>query len=125
MSEKDLKELAHLTAEQLIELKKAAEKEFENKIKQEVKELKKRAEFLAGQLKMTVAEMLELNKKPRVAKTTKKRKGRKGKRAKVAPKYQNPADPKQTWTGRGRQPVWVREYIENGGKLEDLLINKD
>ena len=29
------------------------------------------------------------------------------------------------WSGRGRQPVIVREYIENGGSLEDLLIDKD
>ncbi len=122
MSEHDLKELAHLTAEQLIALRKAAEKEFENKIKQEVKELKKRAEFLAAQLGTTVAEMLELNKKPRATKVTKKRKSRKGKRGKVAPKYRNPENAAETWTGRGRQPVWVREYIEKGGKLEDLLI---
>ena len=43
-------------------------------------------------------------------------------RAKVAPKYQSKTDPAQTWTGRGRQPAWVAEYIANGGVLEDLLI---
>lgn len=42
----------------------------------------------------------------------------------VAPKYMHPGDGSVTWTGRGRQPVWVRDYLEAGGSLEDLLIAK-
>ena len=30
-----------------------------------------------------------------------------GPRGKVAPKYKNPADPTQTWTGRGKAPKWI------------------
>ena len=41
---------------------------------------------------------------------------------KAAPKYANPADPSQTWSGRGRQPVWFREAVENGAKPEDFAI---
>ena len=26
---------------------------------------------------------------------------------KVAPKYRNPANPEQTWTGRGKAPKWI------------------
>ena len=37
------------------------------------------------------------------------------------PKYANPANPSQTWGG-GARPKWVKEHIENGGKLDDLLI---
>lgn len=40
----------------------------------------------------------------------------------VAPKYANPSDASVTWTGRGRQPRWVKEHLENGGSLEDLAI---
>lgn len=43
-------------------------------------------------------------------------------RAKVAPKYQNPNNPSQTWTGRGRQPLWVAEQLTAGSTLEKLLI---
>lgn len=42
--------------------------------------------------------------------------------AKVAAKYANPADASQTWTGRGRQPVWFREAVENGTAPEDMTI---
>jgi DNA-binding protein H-NS len=40
---------------------------------------------------------------------------------KVAPKYRNPADKAQTWTGRGRMPLWAAELSEVG-KLEKALI---
>ena len=40
----------------------------------------------------------------------------------VLPKYRNPKNPEQTWTGRGRKPRWVSEFLDNGGKLEKLAI---
>ncbi|MFT4173409.1 MAG: H-NS histone family protein [Rhodocyclaceae bacterium] len=43
-------------------------------------------------------------------------------RAKVAPKYRNPADDTQTWTGRGRKPQWVAQQLDQGKSLDDLLI---
>ena len=43
-------------------------------------------------------------------------------RAKVAPKYKNPANSSETWTGRGRQPLWVADALMGGKSLEDLLI---
>lgn len=43
-------------------------------------------------------------------------------RGKVAPKYKNPANGSETWTGRGRQPRWVADALTGGKSLEDLLI---
>ena len=43
------------------------------------------------------------------------------KRAKVAPKYRNPNDAAQTWTGRGKSPVWV-QALKDAGTLETALI---
>lgn len=41
------------------------------------------------------------------------------------PKYRHPENNSLTWAGGpGRKPKWVEEHIENGGKLEDLLIKK-
>ncbi|WP_101067686.1 H-NS histone family protein [Roseovarius salinarum] len=45
-----------------------------------------------------------------------------GKGSKGAPKYRNPENPEQTWTGRGRKPNWVIEALENGKSLDDLAI---
>lgn len=41
---------------------------------------------------------------------------------KPAPKYKNPANPEQTWTGRGRQPGWFREALAAGKSPDDLAI---
>jgi len=43
---------------------------------------------------------------------------------KVAPKYRNPANTKETWTGRGKQPRWMAELTAKGKKPEDFLIRK-
>ncbi|HBK45089.1 MAG TPA: DNA-binding protein [Xanthomonadaceae bacterium] len=43
---------------------------------------------------------------------------------KVAPKYRNPANAKETWTGRGKQPRWMAELTAKGKKVEDFLIAK-
>jgi DNA-binding protein H-NS len=40
---------------------------------------------------------------------------------KVAPKYRNPANADQTWTGRGVSPTWVQE-LKSAGKLDTALI---
>ena len=42
--------------------------------------------------------------------------------SKVEPKYAHPENTELTWTGRGRQPRWVKEHIEAGNDLEDLKI---
>lgn len=41
---------------------------------------------------------------------------------KVAPKYRNPANPAQTWAGRGQQPKWLAVETGKGRALEEFLI---
>ncbi|WP_392337429.1 H-NS family nucleoid-associated regulatory protein [Loktanella salsilacus] len=38
------------------------------------------------------------------------------------PKYCHPENPEQTWTGRGRQPDWMKDALENGQSKEEFLI---
>jgi DNA-binding protein H-NS len=40
----------------------------------------------------------------------------------VAPKYQNPSSPTETWSGRGKQPRWLISAIAAGGRVEDFKI---
>lgn len=41
----------------------------------------------------------------------------------VAPKYRNPANASETWSGRGRQPLWFSKAIKKRGvTAESLLI---
>ncbi len=47
-----------------------------------------------------------------------------GKRVKkpVKPKYCNPDNADETWSGRGRKPDWVKAWLEAGKELSALEI---
>jgi len=38
------------------------------------------------------------------------------------PKYRDPANPANTWSGRGRQPGWVKDLLSSGKSLDDYQI---
>ncbi len=38
------------------------------------------------------------------------------------PRYCNPTNPSETWSGKGRVPSWVAEALESGLRLEDLEL---
>lgn len=40
----------------------------------------------------------------------------------LPPKYRNPENPEQTWSGRGRRPGWVNAQLADGKALSDLAI---
>jgi DNA-binding protein H-NS len=44
------------------------------------------------------------------------------KRAPATPKYANPSDKTDTWSGRGRKPRWVEAALKSGKSLADLAI---
>lgn len=46
----------------------------------------------------------------------------KGKRAPAKAKYFNPADPTETWSGRGRKPAWFNAAIEQGATPTSLEV---
>lgn len=50
--------------------------------------------------------------------------GVKGKKTekKIVPKYANPDNQSQTWSGRGRRPAWVKAALEAGKSIDDLSI---
>ena len=47
----------------------------------------------------------------------------KGRNGAVAPKYRDPQNPSNTWTGRGRMPRWMAAAMKGGKtRKEDFLI---
>ena len=64
---------------------------------------------LAAGVGMTVEALLARQVKPRAG-------------VKGVPKYQNPDNPRQTWTGKGQRPGWFVEAQERGITREDMLI---
>jgi len=102
MSKKELEKLARDVEKALLRLQ-----------KQEVKKVRQEMEKLAASHGLTVADVIgapEPKKKAAKAKV------------KSAPKYANPANPSQTWTGKGRQPEWFRSAIAAGTSEASMAL---
>lgn len=42
--------------------------------------------------------------------------------AEVSVQYRHPDDASLKWTGRGRQPQWIKEWVESGKTLDDVRV---
>lgn len=93
----------------LIQLQKDLVPAIKQRQRKEKTSLRKQMEELAKKSGFTFDEVIS---------TTKTNK----KMSKVKPKYANPKNPEQTWTGRGRKPKWVEEALSKKKKLSDLSI---
>jgi DNA-binding protein H-NS len=40
----------------------------------------------------------------------------------VSPKYRNPDEPSETWTGRGKQPRWLVAQLKLGKRIDDFRV---
>jgi len=64
------------------------------------------------------------NSSPRAAKSSTRTTTKGRKLGKVEPKYRNPANGAETWSGRGKQPKWLAALTEQGRKPEEFAIQK-
>lgn len=100
-------DLNSMSRDELLALKGEVEKALKSLDTRRKADALKAAQYAAKEFGFSLAELTE---------------GGKTGGRKAAPKYANPADPSQTWSGRGRQPIWFREAVENGAKPKDFAI---
>lgn len=98
-----------MSQDELKALKKRVDHALETVVERKKEAARKQLEEHAREMGFKLEDLLET--KPRKARKT------------VAPKYRNPEDPEQTWTGRGRKPKWVEAYLDNGGSLDAIAID--
>lgn len=106
-------DLNSLSAEELRQLMANAERTLRDRHQQRILGLRKEAEELASSLNMSVAELFGLEK---TSKLTSK---------KLPAKFINPANPAQTWTGRGKRPHWLADALARGEPLEKFSVKSD
>lgn len=102
-------DLSQYTAEQLDALIAAAAEQKRRQQRERIGEVRKKVAALAKAEGYTIEELFGGAKS-----------GRSG--GKVAPKYRNPANAEQTWSGRGKRPKWLEAAIAGGKKIEDFKI---
>ena len=106
-------DLTTMSRKELLKLRDDVEKELTLVEERERKEALKAAQDVAAQYGYSLSELAEAAGK----------KGRgKGKRSKTGPKYRNPDDAEQTWSGLGRKPQWFHDALANGVDRKDLEI---
>jgi DNA-binding protein H-NS len=80
----------------------------------EKRELEKRLAQLRYEKEMPSAELADGQSENVV--------GERRKYPRVFPKYQNPNEPSETWSGRGKQPRWLASALKTGRKIEEFVI---
>lgn len=98
----------------VVELKSLLEKipaEIRRREKEDKARIRKELEELAAKSGYSLEELLG-EAAEKVAKVKKA----------LAIKFCHPNDISLTWTGRGRQPKWVVDFLANGGKIDQLSI---
>ena len=107
--------LNDMTRKQLEKLGKDVSKALDRLHKKDLKKVRLEMEKLAAAHGVRVEDVLGGTKAA-------PRKSTKATKAKSPPKYANPSDASQTWTGRGRQPVWYKTEIEAGATPESMAV---
>lgn len=102
-------DLTAMSRKELLELQGAVEKALKDAEQRERIEALKAAEEAAAQYGFSLEEIAGNGRA-----ATKKNK--------AAPKYRNPQNPEETWTGRGRKPHWVHAALTAGVDISDLEI---
>lgn len=98
-----------LTLKELMELDLKVQKAIAIAKERERGELKAQIEKMAAESGFAVSELFGAG-----------RGGPKGRT--VAPKYVNPDNASETWTGRGRKPKWLVAKLGKGVSIEKFLI---
>jgi len=111
-------DLKNMSRKELEKLGRDVEKALTKLQRQDVKKVRLEMEKLAAAHGLSVEEVIgskaSSSGKAKTKSSTPK--------AKSAPKYANPADATQTWTGKGRQPEWFKSAMAAGADPESMAI---
>jgi len=101
--------LSDMSLDDLKKLSKNIEKAIETYQERQRKEALAAAEAKAREMGFTLADLVSFTggKKPRLV---------------SPPKYRHPENPEITWTGRGRQPEWMKSALAEGRTKDEFLI---
>ncbi|XID74794.1 H-NS family nucleoid-associated regulatory protein [Alkanindiges sp. WGS2144] len=105
-------DISNLTVAELKKLTDKAEALIEAKKEQELDAAYDKIKQIAAEAGVSLEELIARGSKS----------GKAGTRKPVAPRYRNPENHNETWTGRGKQPRWLVAKIADGARLESFLI---
>jgi len=103
-------DISHLSVGELKELKHQIDARIQEREAHEFAQGVEQARAIAAKLGVSLEALL--------GGTAVRKKGKTG--TKAAVQFRNPGDKSQQWSGRGRQPKWVKELLASGQSLDDF-----
>ena len=120
--EKTMKaELKLMSRKELEKLRAEVEKALAKVTEREMKAARDAAEKAAAAHGFSLSEITG-NPAPKAKRGPKAKTAPKGPTKASPPKYRNPADATQTWTGKGRQPDWFKAGLAAGKSPDSMAI---
>lgn len=98
-------DLSRLAYDELLSRRNEIEAEIAARGTAELDALKAKLTAIATAQGLSLADLFASRRKPRRA---------------AAPRYRNPDNPSETWSGRGKPPRWLQERIEAGAQKDDF-----
>jgi DNA-binding protein H-NS len=102
-------ELSNLSIADLRGLQENVKQELKKREQQEVADAREKILAIAKSVGVSVSELVSGNIRT--------------KSGPVAVQYRNPSDGSQEWTGRGRQPKWIKAWIAAGKPLTEIKVS--
>lgn len=102
-------DLSDLNLDELRKLQKDVAKAIDTYQSRQKHEALAAAEAAAKEMGFTLAELIGSTKATKAAGPA---------------KYRHPENPSITWSGRGRQPTWLKEAVDAGKSKDNFLISK-
>ncbi|MEQ3724308.1 H-NS histone family protein [Alcanivorax sp.] len=114
--------LDELSVDELEKLIKQAESALDKKRKAELKNAQAVLEKMAKDLGVDPQDLLKNTADKK--KTTRKKAAKKktGVRRPAKVKFRDPNNSSNTWTGRGKRPLWLQDALSKGANLDDFLV---
>lgn len=105
------KQLETLSVSELVKLDGVLKERIRQKQKAEQKTLEEQIKGLAKKHGLILETVIWQEKN-----------GRPKRKKHYAPKFQNPENSMQTWTGQGKRPNWLKEQLAKGRALEEMKV---
>jgi DNA-binding protein H-NS len=105
-------DLSNLSLSDLRNLQEQIKQEMKKREVQEVQKAREQILAIAQSVGMPLKDLISASGRGKSGANT----------GSVAVRYRNPDNASQQWTGRGRQPKWVKEWVEGGKSLDKLRV---
>ncbi|MCL2657977.1 MAG: H-NS histone family protein [Betaproteobacteria bacterium] len=120
-------DLSKLNLTELKRLQKRVETEIERRANVTRKDVLKKVQKMAAEAGISLNDLIgtePAKKAPKRGRPVGSRNGRNVAVRKTAgiARYKNPENEQQTWTGKGRKPLWAQAWIDAGKPLSELEI---